>query len=493
MLVPVVREQEMNRIPGNNPVIVICALIVAGWCILPVSAVQCDGPPQSQSLILFSGGCDRSPPVLPCTQGFMFPAQTSAKGDFPTQYFLDFGDGSLPYYGTVDGVTHSYRNPGIFTIKFMAGTQCDRWISDTFTLSIPAPPDFIPVTPACSPQQPSAGFIGTPISGVAPHTVQFTSTSTGADAFVWNFSDGGISPAQNPRHTYTVPGIYSVSLEARDSCSGSVSRVSTNNFVTVTPPVTVLSLSSNPPGAVVYIDDVIKGRTPVTLTDTPPGNHRLTLTLEGYEVYTRNIIIEAVSPLTIAAVLTKTVTQPPTQAPRNGSIALTSNPSGAAVYIDGSLRGTSPALFPEIFPGYHQVTLSKTGYDDWSTVVSIGSGQTAAINAVMMKSTGITGSLAVITDPPGAEIFIDGDFEGVSPVTIQGLLPGTHSVLVTLEEYTANSTSLSITAGEIQKYSTELRRIYKPQVTDIVLATGAVVMIAVIALMVMFRKDKKRR
>jgi hypothetical protein len=237
----------------------------------------------------------------------------------------------------------------------------------------------------------------------------------------------------------------------------------------------------------------MKGRTPVTLTDTPPGNHRLTLALEGYEIYTRNIIIEGVSPLTIAAVLTKTVTQPTTQVPRNGSIALTSNPSGAAVYIDGSLRGKAPALFPEVVPGYHQVTLSTTGYNDWSTVVSVGSGQTAAINAVMTKSNGNTGSLAVITDPPGAEIFIDGDFKGVSPVTIQGLYEGTHSVLVTLKEYTPNSTSLSITSGEIQKYSTQLRRIYKPQVTDMVLATGAVVMIAVIALAVMFRKDPKRK
>ena len=82
----------MNRIPGHNWIRLSCAIILAGLCISPVTAAVCDGPPQSQSFILFSGGCDQSPENLPCTQGFMFPAQPSAGGDFPTQYFLDFGE-----------------------------------------------------------------------------------------------------------------------------------------------------------------------------------------------------------------------------------------------------------------------------------------------------------------------------------------------------------------------------------------------------------------
>ena len=68
-------------------------LIMTGWCISPVTALVCDGPPQSQSFILFNGGCDQTRPDLPCVQGFMFPAQPSAGGDFPAQYALDFGDG----------------------------------------------------------------------------------------------------------------------------------------------------------------------------------------------------------------------------------------------------------------------------------------------------------------------------------------------------------------------------------------------------------------
>ncbi len=155
-------ERKMKRIPVNNLIMVCCAVILLGWCIFPVTAAQCDGPPQSQSFILFSGGCDRSPPGLPCTQGFMFPAQPSVGGDFPTQYSLDFGDGSPPYYGPVDGVTHTYTSSGLFTLKYMAGTQCDLWRSGTFVMNIPASVNYSPVVPACVPLQPAAGFTGSP-------------------------------------------------------------------------------------------------------------------------------------------------------------------------------------------------------------------------------------------------------------------------------------------------------------------------------------------
>ena len=315
----------------------------------------------------------------------------------------------------------------------------------------------------------------------------------GANAYAWSFGDGGASPAQNPRHIYRNPGIYSVSLEARDACSGTIDRASISNYVTVTSPATTLSVTSNPPGAVIFIDNVIKGRTPLTLTDTVIGAHRITITMDGYEEYTRNIIVEAATPLTIAAVLTRGTPQPTIQPPPNGSIAITSIPFGAEVSIDGRPRGITPAIFPEILPGNHQVTLSFKGYDDWSHIVSVGSGQVAAINAGLVAATETTGSLAVITDPMGAEIFIDGDFKGVSPVTITGLSAGTHTILLTLKEYANTTTNISITVGKTQKYTTGLQKVYKPSAIDLLLAAGAIIMIAVIALVVMFRKDPKTK
>jgi gliding motility-associated-like protein len=48
----------------------------------------------------------------------------------------------------------------------------------------------------------------------------FTNTSTGATSFIWHFGDGTTSTVNNPPHTYTVPGTYTVSLDINDAASG---------------------------------------------------------------------------------------------------------------------------------------------------------------------------------------------------------------------------------------------------------------------------------
>jgi len=62
---------------------------------------------------------------------------------------------------------------------------------------------------------PSASFTASPTSGEAPLTVNFTDSSTGyVTAWSWSFGDGGTSTQQNPSHTYTKAGTYTVSLTA---------------------------------------------------------------------------------------------------------------------------------------------------------------------------------------------------------------------------------------------------------------------------------------
>lgn len=50
-----------------------------------------------------------------------------------------------------------------------------------------------------------------------PATVQFESISSGGDTFNWTFGDGGESTSQAPQHTFTEPGIYTVTLIVTDS------------------------------------------------------------------------------------------------------------------------------------------------------------------------------------------------------------------------------------------------------------------------------------
>src|SRR5215471_5595585 len=87
---------------------------------------------------------------------------------------------------------------------------------------------------------PVADFSATPTTGPLPLTVQFSDASTGSiNTWAWNFGDGATSSVQNPQHTYSTAGSYTVSLTV--SGAGGSNSTTKINFVTVSPP------ASSPP------------------------------------------------------------------------------------------------------------------------------------------------------------------------------------------------------------------------------------------------------
>ena len=86
------------------------------------------------------------------------------------------------------------------------------------------------------PSPPVAYFSGSPTIGNAPLDVAFTDSSTGSiDSRSWDFGDGGSSSAQNPSHTYTDPGTYTVSINVTGP-GGSDTNTRTNYITAELPP-----------------------------------------------------------------------------------------------------------------------------------------------------------------------------------------------------------------------------------------------------------------
>jgi PKD repeat protein len=91
-----------------------------------------------------------------------------------------------------------------------------------------------------SPPSLDANFSGTPTTGAAPLTVQFTDLSTAENTTItswqWDFNDDGIidTTEQNPSWIYTSSGTYTVSLTISN---GHISDTETKeNYITVFPP-----------------------------------------------------------------------------------------------------------------------------------------------------------------------------------------------------------------------------------------------------------------
>jgi len=84
---------------------------------------------------------------------------------------------------------------------------------------------------------PIAAFTADVTNGITPFAVRFTDTSTGSPAsWAWNFGDGTTSPSQNPVHTYTSTGCYTVHLTATNT--GGSNTTIKDGYITVTAPPT---------------------------------------------------------------------------------------------------------------------------------------------------------------------------------------------------------------------------------------------------------------
>lgn len=69
--------------------------------------------------------------------------------------------------------------------------------------------------------------------------------------------------------------------------------------------------------------------------------------------------------------------------PATGTIKVRSDPSGAAIYLDGVYEGTTPATIFNVKVGFYDIKLKESGYEDWRDFVRLEAGKTKVVDATL--------------------------------------------------------------------------------------------------------------
>jgi len=159
--------------------------------------------------------CDKSEGTAPLTVNFT----DESTGD-KDLYFWNFGDDST---SSLQNPVHTYMNAGLYSVQLIvtgpAGADTLRK-TDYITVNEPVP---------------AADFSADPVEGDMPVEVHFTDLSTGnITAWAWDFGDGGQSAEQNPVHTYSSSGNFTVTLVVTGP-GGSTEEVK-ESYITVSDP-----------------------------------------------------------------------------------------------------------------------------------------------------------------------------------------------------------------------------------------------------------------
>lgn len=92
----------------------------------------------------------------------------------------------------------------------------------------------------------TASFTADPTSGCFPVEVEFTNLSDNAISYDWDFGDGTNSITENPTHTYSVPGVYTVTLVANTDGLCSVNDTTTGTITVFDYPTAGFTYGPNP-------------------------------------------------------------------------------------------------------------------------------------------------------------------------------------------------------------------------------------------------------
>lgn len=253
-----------------------------------------------------------------------------------------------------------------------------------------------------------------------------------------------------------------------------------------------VSVVSTPEGAFVFIDGAYRGVTPLTVAATT-GSRRIELDHPGYADWSSTAQVTIGTTVTVNAYLQLL------PASSNGGIAVSSDPAGAAVYLDDQYRGVTTAYgdleLTGVTAGSHTLSVRLDGYDEYRLTVQVMPDATVKVRPRLAAAgnPGVTATATALGDrgaiqanstPSGAKVAIDGSYKGTTPFSITDVPTGPHTVRFSLDGYVEREQSVEVRAGQTATLSANLTPADQTQsgvpVLAVIAALGAVAAAAVL-------------
>lgn len=205
----------------------------------------------------------------------------------------------------------------------------------------------------------------------------------------------------------TDPERRTFATEAVARLEGSVARV---------------TVTSDPPGALIYVDQHDHGSygtTPRVLA-LPPGEHVITIERDGYRAVTVTVTAADGHEVPATGSLERIVGTLHVDA-AGGSVVV--REPGAATVAEGSAP-----LDASLPPGLYEVEVRADGFHPFTSVARVAPESRTDVSVSLEPLPPPTGDLTITSSASGAVIQLDGEAAGFAPTLLTGLSLGEHTV-----------------------------------------------------------------
>ena len=180
-----------------------------------------------------------------------------------------------------------------------------------------------------------------------------------------------------------------------------------------------LSVTSSVSGAQVFVDYDLAGEVPHTQA-LSSGAHNVRVTADNFDPYVMRVTIVAGEIAEIHAELLE----------GGGTVEFFVDPQGAAVEMDGRSVGSTPIRVTDLQEGEHRWNVSAPNHETHEGRFQFRAGQNVLIVGELESSTGL---FEVTSRPSGAQVFLDGELVGDTPLQLEDVEPGLHRLRVSAE------------------------------------------------------------
>jgi len=208
--------------------------------------------------------------------------------------------------------------------------------------------------------------------------------------------------------------------------------------------VKILEITSDPTSAEVFIDGRKKGLTPLKLHNITTGVYLLEIHKEGF--------VPSFENLTIIKGEIQTVEK--TLKPVKGLLLVDSNPQGAELTVDGVFKGTTPVLISDLPLGSYTLAFKATGKLPRVITTELKNRTPVYVLADLASNMA---QLTVNSTPTNAEVRVDGNLIGKTPLVYDQIQAGKANVSISLKGYRSYSKKMKFEASKAYTITTTLR------------------------------------
>jgi formylglycine-generating enzyme required for sulfatase activity len=189
-------------------------------------------------------------------------------------------------------------------------------------------------------------------------------------------------------------------------------------------------------GAVVYVDGIAIGTTPILSAPVEAGRRQIRVLAENYKAVEMVLDVKGMGEAqTLEAALV----------PGWAAVTVRSIPDGAAVHVDGQAKGKTP-LEINLPEGVYDLRLSAARYKTVTMQLAVTANRPKVLETIRLVPQ--DGTLSLHTTPNGATVTVDGTYVGQTPITLPLVPDRKHVVRLSKAGYEQAAQTLKLASAE---------------------------------------------